>query len=84
MTEFDARRALLVRGDIFAPFRARSTQPLRAALAGGSLPRRILRAEEPVVVAECSAAPVVLLKRHLAYHHVAQGETAGEPWMVSL
>ena len=39
---------------------------------------------EPVVVSECSAVPLVLLKRHLAYHHVAQGEAAGEPWMVSL
>jgi hypothetical protein len=79
MTEFDARRALLVRGDIFAPFDVRSTRPLRDALA-----RRILRADEPVVVTECSAAPVVLLKRHLAFHHVAQGEIAGEPWLVSL
>jgi hypothetical protein len=79
MTEFDARRALLVRGDIFAPFRVRSTRPLRAALA-----RRVLRADEPVVATECSAVPVVLLKRHLAFHHVAQGELAGEPWLVSL
>jgi hypothetical protein len=79
MTEFDVRRALLVRGDIFAPFRAKITQPLRKALE-----RRVLRAAEPVVVAECNAAPVVLLKRQLAYHHVAQGEIAGQPWIVSL
>jgi hypothetical protein len=79
MTEFDVRRALLVRGDIFAPFRVTTTRPLAAALA-----RRVLRAQEPVVVAEWTPTPVVLLKRHLAYHHVAQGEIAGQPWLVSL
>jgi hypothetical protein len=84
VTEFYARRALLVRRDIFGPFRVKTTQPLGAVLAGGSSRRRVLPAAEPVVVAECSAVPVVLLKRHLAYHHVAQGEAAGEPWMVSL
>jgi hypothetical protein len=84
MTAFDARRALLVRGDIFAPFRVKTTRPLSDALAGGSLPQRVLRADEPVVVAEWFAAPVVLLKRHMAFHHVAQGEIAGEPWLVSL
>ena len=79
MIEFDARRALLVRGDIFAPFRVKATRPLSDALA-----RRVLRADEPVVVAECNAAPIVLLKRHMSFHHVAQGEIAGEPWLVSL
>ena len=79
MIEFDVRRALLVRGDIFAPFRVKTMRPLRAALE-----RRVLRAGEPVVVAEWCAAPVVLLKQHLAFHHVAQGEIAGKPWLVSL
>jgi hypothetical protein len=79
MTEFDARRALLVRGDIFAPFQVQTTRPLLAALA-----RRVLRDDESVVLAECSVAPIVLLKHHLAFHHVAQGELAGEPWLVSL
>ena len=79
MTEFDARRALLVRGDIFAPMRVRTTRPLRAALE-----RRLVRADEPAVVAECCTVPVIVLKRQLGYHHVAQGEVAGEQWLVSL
>jgi hypothetical protein len=79
MAEFDARRALLVRGDIFAPMRVPATRPLRAALEG-----RLVRKSEPVVVAECFATPVVTLKRQLAFHHVAQGEVAGEPWLISL
>jgi hypothetical protein len=78
MTGFDARRALLVRRDIFSPFRVKSTRPLSDALT-----RHMLRADEPVVVARCSAAPVVLLKRQLAYHHVAQGEIDGKPFLVS-
>jgi hypothetical protein len=84
VTEFDARRALLVGWDIFAPLNVQATRPLRAVLSGGSLARSTLRDDEPVVVAECGATPVVLLKRQLAYHHVAQGEVAGEPFLVSL
>ena len=83
MTAFDAHRALLVRKDIFRPFHVTATRPLHDALAGGSSPRGKLRVDVPVVVTECSAVPVVLLKRQLAFHHVAQGEVAGEPWMVS-
>jgi hypothetical protein len=78
MTEFDVRRALLVRMDIFAPLNVTTTRPLRDALAGGSV-----RENAPVLVAYRDAATVVLLKRQLTYHHVAQGELGGEPWMVS-
>jgi len=75
---FDVRRALFVRRDIFPPLRVRSTRPLRAALASGDLHDGV-----PVVVSEGNATPVVLLRRELCFHHVAQGEIAGEPWMVS-
>jgi hypothetical protein len=78
MTEFDAHRALLLRKDIFAPFYVTSTRPLRDALAGGDV-----HADTPVLVAERDAATMVLLRRQLTYHHVAQGEMGGEPWMVS-
>ncbi len=78
MTEFDAHRALLLRKDIFTPFRVTVTRPLQDALAGGDV-----REDAPVLVAERDAAALVLLRRQLTYHHVAQGEAAGEPWMVS-
>ena len=78
MTEFDNRRAFLVRRDMFAPYRVTSTSMLRDALSRGDLPE-----DAPVLVVERGAATLVLLRRHLLYHHVAQGELAGEPWMVS-
>ena len=78
MAEFDDRRALLLRKDIFAPYHVTSTSLLRDALSRGDLPE-----EAPVVVVECGAATLVLLTQQLLYHHVAQGELAGEPWMVS-
>ena len=37
----------------------------------------------PVIVAQRDTATMVLLRRQLTYHHVAQGEAGGEPWMVS-
>lgn len=78
MTEFDAHRALLLRKDIFAPFYVTSTRPLRDALADGDVPE-----DAPVLVAERDAATLVLLRRQLTYHHVAQGEVGGGLWMVS-
>jgi hypothetical protein len=78
MTGFDFHRALLVQMDIFAPLYVTATHPLRDALASGRV-----RESAPVLVAEHRQATMVLLRRQLTYHHVAQGETGGEPWMVS-
>jgi len=78
MTTFDVRRALLVYEDIFGPFHVTATRPLQDALARGRVHRSAL-----VLVTEREAATIVLLRRQLSFHHVAQGEAAGEPWMVS-
>ena len=78
MTAFDARRALLVYEDIFGPFDVTVTRPLQVALARGDVHKNAL-----VLVTEREAATIVLLRRQLTYHHVAQGETQSEPWMVS-
>lgn len=78
MAEFDKRRALLLDRDIFPPYRVTSTSLLRDALSRGDLPE-----DAPVMVVERGAATLVLLTQQLFYHHVAQGELAGEPWMVS-
>ena len=77
-TEFDAGRALLLHTDMFAPFYVQTTRLLRHVLASGDV-----RQDAPVLVAERDAATIVLLRRQLTYHHVAQGEMAGEPWMIS-
>ncbi len=78
MADFDKRRALLMRRDIFEPFHAMSAYPLRIALSQGEL-----REDAPVLVLVRGAVTLVLMTRQLLYHHVAQGEVEGEPWMVS-
>ena len=78
MTGFDVQRALLVRKDIFTPFYVTATRPLQDALDNGDV-----HENAPVLVAEWDAATMVLLRRQLTYHHVAQGEAGGKPWMVS-
>jgi hypothetical protein len=78
MAEFDSRRALLLRRDIFVPYHVTSTSLMRDALSRGDL-----REDAPVMVVQRGAATLVLLTQQLSYHHVAQGELAGEPWMIS-
>jgi hypothetical protein len=78
MAEFDSRHALLLRRDIFVPYHVTSTSLLRDALS-----RDDLREDAPVMVVQRGAATLVLLTQQLFYHHVAQGELAGEPWMIS-
>jgi hypothetical protein len=78
MTEFNAHRALLLRRDIFPPFCVSATRPLRGALRHCELGK-----DTPVLVVERDRFTLVLLTRQLTYHHVAQGEAAGVPWMVS-
>jgi hypothetical protein len=77
-TRFEPSRAFLMRRDIFPPLHVGPTRSLRDALATGDL-----RRDAPVLVVEQGAAATVLLTRQLTYHHVAQGEVGGEPWMVS-
>ena len=78
MTDFDAHRALLLRRDIFPPFHVTAPRPLRDVLARGDLSE-----DAAVLVVERDAFALALLTRQLTYHHVAQGEAAGESWMVS-
>ncbi len=78
MTEFDASRAALRDRDMFQPFHVKATRPLREALTGGDV-----REDTSVLVMERDAGVLALLTQQMSYHHVAQGEMAGEPWLVS-
>ena len=78
MTDFDAHRALLLRRDIFPPFYVTALRPLRDVLPCGDLGE-----DAAVLVLERDAFTLVLSTRQLSYHHIAQGEAVGEPWMVS-
>jgi hypothetical protein len=75
---FDVARASLYDHDVFTPFRVTQYEKMRDALARG-----VLRPQTPVLVTELTIQPVALLTTQMAYHHVAQGEIAGHPWLVS-
>ncbi len=77
-SEFAASRATLSDKDAFEPFHVKATRSLREALASGDV-----REDTPVLVMEGAAGALALLTRQMCYHHLAQGEMAGEPWMVS-
>ena len=77
--DFDIDRAYQVDSTVYAPFRVEKTRPLVRVLEEGELDGQtsLLVMEHP------AAGRLALVTDQMAYHHVAQGEIAGEPWMVS-
>ncbi len=75
---FDVRRAIFWESPNFTPLRDPEWQSLRAARRSGSVSD-----DTPVVVFDVAGSTLVLVSSQMAYHHVAQGETNGEPWMVT-
>jgi hypothetical protein len=76
---FDARRAHLNPTD---------ERPLRNVLESGEiLPETELviteRAAPTATKTTDDPTPLAFIDHQLAFHHVAQGEIAGHPWMVS-
>ncbi len=76
--EFDITRARVGGGSRFEPFHVSETQSLRDALAA-----EVVKSDTRLLVMEHAAGRLALLTDQMAYHHVAQGDIAGEPWMVS-
>lgn len=77
---FDEDRAYIVDETVFVPFRPTEDdlQPLRDALEEG-----VLQPGTWLFIMENDAGRLALVMDQMAYHHVAQGELKGEPWMVS-
>ena len=77
--DFDIERAYQADSTLYAPFRVGETRPLAEALSTGDVDplTSVLVMEHP------RAGRLALVTDQMAYHHVAQGEIAGEPWMVS-
>ena len=74
-TQFDAKRAALEGKPTFLPLVVEgSPPPLRSV----NLPH-----DAELIVAERKGKQVAFLVRHMSYHHLAQGELAGEPYLVS-
>ena len=76
--EFDVERAYLADETIFVPFLVEETEPLVEALREG-----VIEDETSLLVMEHPAGRLALVTDQMAYHHVAQGDIAGEPWMVT-
>ena len=75
---FDPNRAILSKKSRFRPFRVKRTRPLREALANGDV-----TSDTELLVMVRNDVALALSTMQMAYHHVAQGEIAGEPWLVT-
>ncbi len=76
--EFEVDRAMLLDSTVYVRFDVTDTRPLREALDEG-----LLQAQTRVLIMEHSKGRLALVTDQMAYHHTAQGEIDGEPWMVS-
>ena len=75
---FDTDRAIFWANPNFDPFREQNWQPIGDVLGGDDVSE-----DTPVLVFEAGGKKLVFVSSHMAYHHVAQGEMEGEPWMVT-
>ncbi len=63
---------------LFSPFSVSDTRPLAEVLQAEELPPD----ESMLVAVRRDDLVIALSRRQMAYHHVAQGTTDGEPWLV--
>ena len=75
---FDTDRAIFWSRPNFTPLRDPEWQSLRGARRAGDISD-----ETTVVTFDVGGQALVLVSSQMAYHHVAQGEMEGEPWMVT-
>ena len=65
-------------GGRFEPFVVSETEPMRDAMSA-----RKLQSDTRLLVLDHPAGTLAFLTDQMTYHHVAQGEINGDPWMVS-
>ncbi len=75
---FEPGRAILDDAWGFDPFPVTKMEPLKSALEDGRVTE-----ETGVLLLERGGTRLALLTEQMAFHHIAQGELEGEPWMVS-
>lgn len=75
---FDIERAYIGRAPLFQPLHDPAFTPLREARREGRVGD-----DSPILVFEAGGRTLSLVTAQMSYHHVAQGEMAGEPWMVT-
>lgn len=77
-TTFDAKRAVLSKRDMFRPLAVQQTEALADAMA-----RKQVRSETPLLLLERDGAALALLTDQMVFHHVAQGELNGVPFLAT-
>ncbi len=75
---FDTGRAIFWAQPNFDPLRDPQWQPLQDVRRAGRV-----NDQTTVLTFEVAGKTLVLVSGQMAYHHVAQGEMEGEPWMVT-
>ncbi len=75
---FEPGRAILSDVWGFDPFPVTTMEPLEDALESGKIGE-----ETAVLLLTRGDTRLALLTEQMSYHHIAQGELEGEPWMVS-
>ncbi len=75
---FNTDRAIFWRAPNFVPLRNPNWRSLSDARRSGDVSD-----DTPVLVFEAGGSTLVLVSSQMAYHHVAQGDMNGEPWMVT-
>ena len=75
---FDTERAIFWAKPNFTPLRDPEWIPLEKALKSGKVEEDI-----PVLTIRVAGKVLTFVTSQMSYHHVAQGEMAGEPWMVT-
>ncbi len=76
--EFEVDRAMLLDSTVYVRFDVTETSALREALDDG-----LVQPQTRVLIMEHKNGRLALVTDQMAYHHTAQGEIDGEPWMVS-
>jgi len=77
-TTFDAKRAILSKRDMFRPLAVQRTEALADAVA-----HRQVRPETPLLLLERDGAALTMLTDQMVFHHVAQGELNGVPFLAT-
>ncbi len=75
MSNFDLSRAILKGKPQFEPFAA----PAR----GEALAKAQLQPDEALLLMERGGTVKTFLLKQMAYHHIAQGDVNGEPYLIS-
>ena len=75
---FEPGRAIFSDVSPFDPFPVTTMEPLEDALEDGKVGE-----ETAVLLLRRGDTRLALLTEQMSYHHIAQGELEGEPWMVS-